>query len=140
MPRYHYKSYRDIILLARNLRKNQTKYERLVWQVLRRKNFMGFKFIKQHPVFYRIDRGWTDFFIADFYCAKLKLIIEVDGKIHETQFAYDKERDDKLNSKGILVVRIKNEELTDINSVIDKLSRTVRARENEMLNLKQQLN
>lgn len=59
-----------------------------------------------------------EFFIADFYCAGLKLIIELDGRIHENNKEYDSERDLKLLSKGIYVVRIKNEELNDMNSVI----------------------
>ena len=82
---------------------------------------MNFKFLKQHPLFYRIDREWIEFFIADFYCAKLRLVIELDGPIHENNKDYDSERDLKLSTKGILVVRILNEELQDVNSVISKL-------------------
>jgi very-short-patch-repair endonuclease len=93
MPRYHYRSFRDITLLARNLRKNQTVSEKLLWEVLRRKSFSGYKFLRQHLIFYRIDNGWIEFFIADFYCAKLKLIIEVDGPIHKNKEDYDSERD-----------------------------------------------
>jgi len=121
MPRFHYRNYREITLLARNLRSNQTPYEELLWEVLRRRNFMNFKFLKQHPLFYRIDREWIEFFIADFYCAKLRLVIELDGPIHENNKDYDSERDLKLSTKGILVVRILNEELQDVNSVISKL-------------------
>jgi very-short-patch-repair endonuclease len=118
MPRRHYKSYKGITLLARNLRKNQTPSEKLLWAVLRRKSFFGYKFLRQHPIFYRVNNKWVEFFIADFYCSELKLILELDGKIHEDRYEYDSERDLKLLAKGIYVVRIQNEELDDMNSVI----------------------
>jgi leucyl-tRNA synthetase len=118
MPRSHYKSYKGITLLARNLRKNQTSSEKLLWEVLRRKNLSGFRFLRQHPIFYRIKNKWVEFYIADFYCAGLKIIIELDGRIHENNREYDSERDLKLLNKGIYVIRIKNEELDDMNSVI----------------------
>jgi very-short-patch-repair endonuclease len=99
------------------LRNNQTPEEKLLWKLLRRRSFNGYKFLRQHPVIYREDKGWVDFFIADFYCNKLKMIIELDGKIHETWKEYDKERDDKLNSKGILVIRIKNEMTENLSNL-----------------------
>ena len=89
MARLNYKSYPFILHLARNLRNNQTSHEILVWNILRRKKLSGHKFLRQHPIFYSIRNDWVDFYIADFYCAKLKLIIEVDGKIHESQKEYE---------------------------------------------------
>jgi very-short-patch-repair endonuclease len=118
MPRSHYKSYKEITLLARNLRKNQTQSEKLLWTVLRRKRLSDYKFLRQHPIFYRVKNKWVEFFIADFYCSELKLIIELDGEIHEHRRDYDSERDLKLLNKGIYVVRIKNKELEDMNSVV----------------------
>ena len=109
MPRYHYKSYKGITLLARNLRKNLS----------------GYKFLRQHPIFYKVNNKWVEFFIADFYCSELKLIIELDGNIHEDRKEYDSERDLKLLKKGIYVVRIKNEELDNMNSVINILDETI---------------
>jgi very-short-patch-repair endonuclease len=132
MPRYHYKSYEGITSLARNLRRRQTPSEELMWELLRRKSFSGYKFLRQHPVFYRIDGEWVEFFIADFYCAKLKLIIEVDGPIHQYNLNYDSERDSKLNNKGIMVTRILNDELVDINFAISKLIQIMRKRETEI--------
>jgi very-short-patch-repair endonuclease len=125
MPRYHYKSYKGITLLARNLRKNQTASEKILWTVLRRKNLSGYKFLRQHPIFYKVNNKWVEFFIADFYCSELKLIIELDGNIHEDRKEYDSERDLKLLKKGIYVVRIKNEELDNMNSVINILDETI---------------
>ena len=118
MPRSHYKSYKGITILARNLRKNQTQSEKLLWTVLRRKRLSDYKFLRQHPIFYRVKNKWVEFFIADFYCSELKLIIELDGEIHEHRRDYDSERDLKLLNKGIYVVRIKNKELEDMNSVV----------------------
>jgi len=42
----------------------------------------GEKFLRQFPIFVRADLGRKSFYIADFYCARLKLVIEVDGPIH----------------------------------------------------------
>jgi very-short-patch-repair endonuclease len=121
MPGMYYRSYGGITKFARELRKNQTPEEKIVWGLLRKKQFCDYKFLRQHPVFYREDKGWVDFYIADFYCNKLKLIIEVDGKIHETRMEYDKERDEKLLAKGILVERILNEFTEDITKLNDRL-------------------
>jgi very-short-patch-repair endonuclease len=121
MSRIHYKNYSGITLLARDLRKNQTIEEDLLWKELRRRRFSGYKFLRQHPVFYRIDKGWVEFFIADFYCRELKLIIELDGAIHSRRKEYDKERDEKLNSKGLKVIRIKNESVHDTGKFLEIL-------------------
>ena len=116
MSKPFYKNYRDITFLARELRKHQTSSEKLVWEVIRGRKISGYKFLRQHPVFYRVDKGWRDFYIADFYCRELRIIIELDGLIHEKQKEYDVERDKKLEAKGFQVVRIKNEELFTANS------------------------
>jgi very-short-patch-repair endonuclease len=122
MPRVHYKKYQGITLLARELRKNQTLSEKLLWNLLRKKNLFGYRFLRQHPIFYRVDKEWIEFYIADFYCSKLKLVIEVDGKIHAERTEYDAERDLKLLNKGIRVVRIKNEELKDVKSTLELIN------------------
>lgn len=57
----------------------------------------------------------------DFYCAEKKLVIEVDGKIHDFQKPYDRDRDAVLNEMGMRVLRIKNEDLADIGKVIDAI-------------------
>jgi very-short-patch-repair endonuclease len=96
MARYHYENYTGITLLTMNLRKNQTASEKLLWKLLRRKSLLGYRFLRQHPLFYRIEKEWIEFFIADFYCSRLNLVIEVDGKIHEERIDFDSERDLKL--------------------------------------------
>ena len=132
MSRIHYKNYRGITLLARHLRKNQTPSEIVLWNILRRKNLSGYKFLRQHPIFYRIDKEWIEFFIADFYCSKLKLIIELNGEIHLNHKEYDSERDAKLLSKGIMVNRILNEELKSMDSLLGKIYKIIQAREQSL--------
>ena len=128
MSRIPYSNSRQIILLARNLRKNLTTSEKLLWDMLRRKNLSGYRFLRQHPIVYRIDRQWIDFYIADFYSRELSLVIEVDGPVHLKQKEYDIERDSKLSDKGIFVLRIKNEELEDKGSLIMKINETINSR------------
>jgi len=129
MPRNNYKSYKYITLLARNLRKNQTPSEKLLWEKLRRKRFSGFKFLRQHPVFYHIGSGRIEFYIPDFYCSKLKLVIEVDGPIHDFHEEYDNERDTKLLKKEIRVIRFRNEELANLDGIIKRVEEIVAQRE-----------
>ena len=127
MSRIYYKNYRGITLIARRLRKESTSSEKLLWEKLRGKKLDGLKFLRQHPVFYRIDKEWVEFFVADFYCSELKLIIELDGPIHEYHEEEDKERDMKLESRGFMVMRIKNEELSDLNNVVEFLRATIKS-------------
>jgi very-short-patch-repair endonuclease len=137
MSRIHYKEFKGITLLARDLRNNQTPSEKLLWEVLRRKGLFAYKFLRQHPIYYRIDNNWVDFYIADFYCARLMLIIELDGKSHEGREDYDSDRDEKLLSKGLKVVRIKNEELLDINNVIGIIKEIIKNQVYQLSNNKQ---
>jgi leucyl-tRNA synthetase len=137
MSHIHYKEFKGISLLARDLRNNQTPSEKLLWEVLRRKSLFGYKFLRQHPIFYRIDKNWVDFYIADFYCAKLMLIIEIDGVSHEGREDYDSERDERLMSKGLKVVRIKNEELVDINNVIGPIKDIIKNQVGQLSDCKQ---
>jgi len=99
---------------AKNLRNNQTKSEHIIWNYLKDKP-CGLKFRRQHPI---------NVFIADFYCHALKLIIEVDGKIHENKDIkrYDKERQQFLEDQGINFIRVSNDEIEkDFDSVKNKI-------------------
>jgi len=136
MSRIHYKELKGISLLAKDLRNNQTPSEKLLWEVLRRNNLFGYKFLRQHPVFYRIDKNWVDFYIADFYCARLMLIIELDGSSHHGKEEYDQERDEKLLSKGMAVFRFKNEELNDINNIIVEIRKIIQTQVRQLSNNK----
>ncbi len=90
---------------ARRLRKRPTPAERDVWQLVRDRRLLAFKFRRQH-----IIRG----FIVDFYCAELQLVLEIDGGVHATpaQAAYDAERTAILEGLGLRVLRIPNERCT----------------------------
>lgn len=109
------KSSPKIIEIARNLRRKQTETEKILWKILRNRRFKELKFRRQHP----IGR-----FIADFYCSKLNLIIELDGPIHDfkKQEEYDRLRERVLRENGLRVLRFKNEEV--VNNV-DKIFRRI---------------
>ena len=96
---------------CRNLRKRQTKAETIFWEKVRNRKFYGIKFLRQHPIVFNYGKK-NNYFIADFYCNKHKLIIEIDGSIHNIQKEYDKMRTTVLNEMGIKVIRFKNEEIT----------------------------
>jgi len=119
--------YCDIKRTGRRLRKNQTPEERFLWEYLKERRLEGFRFLRQHPLFY--DRQGNDvrFFVPDFYCARAKLIIELDGAVHNSQQAkcHDAWRDEILQSKGLTVLRFKNDDLRDIKSVIETIRREV---------------
>ncbi|MCU0845245.1 MAG: DUF559 domain-containing protein [Spirochaetes bacterium] len=111
------RSPRYIIELARDLRKNPTPAERILWEELKEKKLEGFKFRRQHP----IGR-----YILDFYCHEAKLVIEVDGKIHElyNNTEYDKLRTEELESHGLKVIRFNNEEvLNNSTKVLNEIKK-----------------
>ena len=112
----HVKSHRinpKIRQRSRELRKNLTPAERKLWNVLRNRNLGNFKFRRQHPI---------GSFIADFYCAEVKLVIEVDGGIHAFQKEYDEMRTAWLEERGYHVVRFQNEEvLSNITQVANEI-------------------
>lgn len=92
---------------ARELRKNQTKAERHIWdKILKNKQFFWYKFTRQKVL---------DSFIADFYCSKLKLVVEIDWDTHfnEKTEKYDQDRTQKLNELWIDVIRYTNQEVLE---------------------------
>ena len=99
---------------ARELRREMTRAENILWEELRR-NKLGVHFRRQQVI-----AG----FIVDFYCHELKLIIEVDGLIHEEDKYKRKDeiRDDYLTKRGYTIIRYWNEEIQfDIEKVIDSI-------------------
>jgi very-short-patch-repair endonuclease len=111
----------NITELARQLRRNMTEAEKLLWNELRNRKLGGFKFNRQLPVVYNEVYGKKDFFILDFYCDEKKLAIELDGNIHENQTEYDSARDQILMEMGILVVRYKNDEVKNMEKLLGKV-------------------
>ncbi len=106
---------------ARTLRKNMTEAETKLWQYLRNRRFRNLKFLRQHPVIYQITNQKPDYYIPDFYCAEKKVIIELDGKIHDFQKEKDEFRDSILTGMGIRILRLKNEETDDIFIALGKI-------------------
>ncbi len=112
---------KNIKELCRNLRKKQTREEEILWQKLRNRQLNGLKFLRQHPIVYDRFTDNTKFFIADFYCAENRIVIELDGKIHNFQKEYDTNRDEIIRYQGIEVIRFKNEEVQDIEKLLNKI-------------------
>lgn len=118
-------NWEEIKKLARDLRKNQTPEEAQLWKYLRNRKYRGIKFFRQHPIRYEIH-GKQCFFIADFYSREISLVIELDGKIHEQQNDYDKQRDLIINRLGITVLRFENDVFNnDIYYVYNKLDKHI---------------
>jgi len=90
--------------LAKKLRDNQTQAEEFLWENLDNLKHLNVRFKRQHPILY---------FIADFYCHKAKLIIEVDGGYHDIpeQYIYDRNRDSELLDLGLKVIHFTNEQV-----------------------------
>lgn len=108
-------------LVCRELRRNSTKAERIIWEKLRNKQFYGKKFYRQYPIFHDIT-GKETFFVADFFCYTEKIIIELDGKYHQYRLKEDEERTKIFNHLGLSVIRFTNEEIiNDLNCVLDKI-------------------
>jgi len=98
---------------ARELRHEQTPSEQKLWQVLRNRAVGGLKFRRQAPF---------GSYIVDFYCAEAKLVVEVDGDVHESQVEYDAERTCWLESIGLKVMRVRNEDVMfRLEAVLDEI-------------------
>jgi len=95
----------EIKSAARELRKNQTKGEEILWKRLRNRGFLGKKFNRQLPLIFKLDQVQR-FFIADFCCQEHKLVIEIDGKVHLQQKSYDQYRDMIIRELGYEVIRV----------------------------------
>jgi len=100
---------------ARRLRQNQTAAEAKLWKALRKSQVAGLKFRRQHA----LDR-----YIVDFYCHEKRLSIEVDGPIHCATEQEDAIRGQIIESRGITVLRFKNEEVfDDLPSVLERITK-----------------
>jgi len=91
---------RRMVEVAREFRKEPTKSEAILWEALRGKKLDGIKFRRQQPVGY---------FVVDFYNSVYRLVVEVDGPIHDNQIDADRARQDILEMLGLNVLRIKSE-------------------------------
>jgi very-short-patch-repair endonuclease len=109
----------ELFILAERYRKQQTKAEKILWQHLKKLRSEGFVFRRQHPI---------DLFIADFYCHRIKLVIEVDGEIHEKVEVkeFDEGRTGEIEKFGIKVIRFNNDQVTsDVASVLNQIQKSI---------------
>ena len=107
---------------AKFLRKNETEAEKLLWNELRDNKLQCYKFRRQHPI---------SKFVADFYCAKKKIVIELDGSVHNWADScnYDRIRTELLNDVLITVIRFKNFEVEkDIKKVLKEIVRVLESK------------
>jgi very-short-patch-repair endonuclease len=87
---------------ARELRKNSTLSEVLLWGHIKGKQISGYDFDRQKPI---------DNFIVDFFCNELMLAIEIDGETHNYRVSQDRERQMKLEGLGVRFLRFTDEEV-----------------------------
>lgn len=102
--------------LARELRKRQTSAETLLWQLLRDRRLVGFKFRRQHQF---------GNYVADFYCREAGLAIECDGSVLERneEWHHDRNRDAYMIGQGLNVLRVPDERiLNDTASVLNEIA------------------
>ena len=97
--------------LAKKMRREMTYAERCFWNGVRNRKMHGLKFRRQQVI---------EGFIADFYCNEPRLIVEIDGGIHETQKDYDKLRDWIISRNDITVLRFSNEEVVNQFDIVAK--------------------
>jgi very-short-patch-repair endonuclease len=106
----------EVRAAARAMRRNPTPAERALWHVLRDRAVNGLRFRRQHPL---------DGLVLDFFCAEIGLCVELDGGVHDTpeQREKDAARTTHLGSRGIRVIRFRNEEvLQDMRSVLTRIA------------------
>jgi very-short-patch-repair endonuclease len=107
------------------LRKKTTKAEKILWEELRNRKLLGYKFYRQYPIIFDL-LGYETFYVLDFYCFERKKAIELDGKIHQFKKREDKERENNLIRLGIKIIRFKNMEVEhDMNDVLIRLKKFI---------------
>lgn len=100
---------------ARELRKDSTFAEKVLWQALRNRRLSGLRFKRQQPM---------GGYVVDFYCPRLRLIIELEGSVHDNpdQRAHDRDRFEELQIRGLRVLRIRNEVvMKDLGMVLEQI-------------------
>jgi very-short-patch-repair endonuclease len=89
---------------VRDLRRFSTEAEKALWSALRNRRVQGAKFRRQ---------VWLNGFIADFFCAEARLVIEADGGQHAEQSGYDDRRTETLQHEGFRVIRFWNNDIME---------------------------
>ena len=110
---------------SRDLRNQSTWSEVLFWQGIKGRQVRGYQFARQKPIGH---------FIADFYCGKLKLVVEIDGSSHVGKENYDARRQAFLEHLGLTVLRFDDGAVKrDPAGVVQVLEQWIIAREAELL-------
>ena len=105
---------RELQERARELRKNMTPAEKILWEKLRHNQLKGLQFRRQQII---------NPFIVDFYCHAKALVVEVDGDIHDLQQDYDAERSSYLVARGFRILRVTNDDVkNNLVAVLQKIS------------------
>jgi very-short-patch-repair endonuclease len=116
----YYNAKPSIIEAARLLREDMTRCEDLLWERIKGKQICGLRFRRQHPI---------DIFIADFYCHRIRLVVEIDGEIHNSQKDYDIGRSAVMEKYDIKVIRFTNEDVEfNIEKVIHNIEIIIKER------------
>ncbi|MDM8158540.1 endonuclease domain-containing protein [Labilibaculum sp. K2S] len=123
--------FHEIIKCKSKLKQNTTKSEDLLWKHIRKRQLLGRKFIRQHAIVYESYADEYFFFVPDFYCEAEKLAIELDGKIHDFTKERDENRDKILTNLNITVVRVKNEELSNVPDILEKIKSSFKKHNND---------
>jgi len=107
---------KDKLQRARELRRDMTPAEKILWQELRA-NKLGIHFRRQQVI-----HG----FIVDFYCHKSALVVEVDGDIHDLQQEEDMRWERALHELGLRIVRFRNDEVVkNLSAVVEKIRKQI---------------
>jgi len=105
---------RELQERARELRRNMTPAEKILWEKLRHNRLNGLQFRRQQII---------NPYIVDFYCHAKALVVEVDGDIHDLQQDYDAERSSYLIARGFRVLRVTNDDVKkNLVTVLQKIS------------------
>ncbi|MDP2704414.1 MAG: endonuclease domain-containing protein [bacterium] len=113
--RIHYKPH--LKPLSRNLRKSGNLAEVLLWNEIK-KDKLGYRFLRQRPI---------GNFIVDFYCSRLKLVIEIDGAAtHDSKIEGDKKRQEEIETLGIRVIRFMDKDVRyNLSGVMERVQREI---------------
>ena len=103
--------YFETLQMARDNRKNQTTAESVFWEKVRGRKLFGLKFNRQFLIEYKEILGNKLYYIVDFHNFEYKLVVEIDGSIHQEQVEYDKRRENDIIALGYQVLRFSNDEV-----------------------------
>lgn len=115
----HHKASPEIFRRAKELRKRTTEAEQILWEKLRAGRFQGVKFRRQHPI---------SKFIVDFYCHQYKLVIELDGEVHQEKDQKERDlgREEELRDLGLRIIRFSNDSVIyDMEYVLGEIMRNI---------------